>query len=371
MPRIRRLRLITTAILLFVTLVIPRGSVAQVPTDFPLGWYDGMSNIGNLSEIKKDGMTSAVAYFGSGSRPALYLDAARSAGLKVFLEIPRSLVKNVDVEGVKSYVSSYKAHSALYGWYLADEPSLTQSLGPLSGENARHLYQAVKAVDPNHPVSIAFSSREDPTPYLGAMDILMHDDYPFYAPAEEFKNLGKWSYMTSRMGATAKRNNLGFFPVLQAFGGTNEQPVIGYRAPTAKEQRYMVYTALQTGGNGLYFWVYYRSNPQWVDEVLMPLVNEVTTMKPALAAGERPGLASSSRTDVGAVVFRDPTSGSYYLISIHHGAGTVDGTLTLSGELSGRTSATQIGGTNAVVPIVGDKLVQTLGSYEVKLYRID
>jgi hypothetical protein len=373
MPRTPRLRHAAAAAAVLGALIAPqpRTTAAGPTTDFPLGWYDGISNVGNLPEIVREGMTTTMPYVGTTSwGVARYLDSAKASGVKVLLEIPRPLVKKMDVPGVRAFVSAFKSHSALRAWYLADEPSLSQSLGPLSPSNAKVLYQAIKAEDAGHPVAIAFSSREDPRPYLPATDVVMHDHYPFYAPSAEFKGLDRWTFKTFWTGAQAKQNGKPFYPVIQAFGGTNEEPELGLRAPTAAEERYMIYSALQAGANGLFFWTFYRSDPQWVNSVLLPLIAELQPMKPALASGEVTGLVTSSRSDVRATVFRDPATGRWYLIATHNAAGAVEAPLTLAGALAGKTKATLVG-TSSDVPITNGRLNQVLDPYGVKAYRID
>jgi hypothetical protein len=375
MPRKRSLRFIASSIVLLVAVVAPSVSNAAstpatpLPVDFPIGWYDGMSSA-TLAKQARDGMTASLGYYGTNGRPDLYLNAAQTAGVKSFVEIPRPLVKAVDVAAVRRYVSTYKGYPGLLGWYLADEPSIQQSVGPLSGPNATRLYNAIKAEDPNHPVAIAFASREDTTPYLAAFDVLMHDHYPFTAPSPEFKGLSGWGYRTSQFGAIAKRNGKAFLPVTQAFGGTNEEPVLGFRLPTPLEERYMLYSAVQAGANGLFFWVYYRSNPQWVSTVLAPLLTEMKPLRPAFVAGELPGRSSVTDATVFTSVYRDPMTGSSYLFAIHHALGTIDAPVTLAGDLASKTSATLLSN-GSVVPITDGRLGQTLGSYEVKVYRID
>jgi hypothetical protein len=345
--------------------------VAATPApDFLVAWYDTVTNPQNLAAIAGDGMTTVIAYHSPGASVRGYLDAASSAGVKVMVEIPRALVKKVDVKNVKAFVALFETHPALRAWYLADEPSLTKELGPLSASNATKLYNAIKQEDPTHQVAIVFSTREDPKPYLSALDILLHDHYPFSAPSSEFYGLGTWLYQTNRMAVIAKSEQ-GFFPVLQAMGGTNEEPELGLRAPTAREERYMAYAAVWCGADGLFFWTYYRADPQWVDSALAPLVAEMAPLRPALAAGNVSGLVTTSRTDVTANVFRDPVSGSHYVVAIHHGDGTVDAPLTFEGSLSTATSATLLADPPATVTISDGRLAQSLDSWDVKVYRID
>jgi hypothetical protein len=350
---------------------VSTGSTAAVPsTQFRLGWFDALSNLNNPAGIAADGMSMITAYYGNSAQPGKYLNAAAAAGVTVFAELPRNLVKAMDIERIKAYVTLFKDKPALEGWYLADEPTLNAEIGPLTPQNATTIYNAIKSVDPVHPVSITFASGEDPTPFLPALDILQHDHYPFKAGTPEFGNLDTWKRFTFEMSTVAFFNNKPFFPVLQAFGGTDSAPVLGYRAPISNEMRYMVFSSIAALADSLYFWNYYRRDPNWVSTTLAPIVAELRPMLPALTAGFRSGVVSSSNPAISATAFQDPASGRWYVVAVNHSADpAAAGSLTFSGALSGKTMAFYGQGTPA--PIVLDNLAHVLGPYEARVYWID
>jgi hypothetical protein len=370
MLRSVRTRVGLAILALFALLSAPLGSEAALPsTEFREGWYDALAHINNPPGIAADGMQMIHAYYGYGSQPAKYLAAASAAGTTVMAELPRSLVKAMDIERIKTFVSLYKDKPALEGWSIADEPSLNTEVGPLTAQNAITIYNAIKSVDPVHPVSITFASGEDPLPYLPALDILQHDDYPAVAGTPEFTNLDRWKHFTFFMGYHALQNNKRFFPVLQAFGGTDTAPVLGYRAPTPAEMRYMVFSSVAALADSLFFWTYYRRDPNWVTSTLAPLLAELRPMHPAFTAGPRYGVVSSSHESITATAFQDPTSARWYIVAVNHTPEAAAGTLNFSGELSGKTTAYWGQGTPA--PIVADTLAHSLEPYEARVYTID
>jgi hypothetical protein len=349
-----------------LTTTSPSGSASS--DDFRIGWYDALAAVEHPPLIAADGMSMITAYHGEGAQPLKYLDAAQASGTTVMAEIPDPLVRAVDIESVKNYVQFHKDHPALEGWHLADEPSVNRNEGPLTAPNAIKLYDAIKAVDPVHPVSITFASGEDPRPYVPAMDVLQHDDYPAKAFNREFTNLDRWTRFTSWMGYVARQNNKPFVPILQAFGGSNLRPVMGYRAPTAREMRYMVYASLAYQADSVYFWAFYRRDPSWVNSVLAPLVDQLHVLQPALEAGAQPGTVSSSNANVTTRAFQDPSTSRWYVLIVNHAAGASSGSATFSGPLAGNDVAYRDG---QATPITNDQLGYSLSQYEARVYTID
>ena len=339
--------------------------VRAVPSSlgFPIGWYTGSGSASALPEISGDGMRSVVSYHSAYSQVRPYLDAASAQGIKVWIEIPRPLVKAVDTSSVASFVKTHAGHSALMGWYLADEPSTNSALGPLSAENATKLYGAIKEADPVHPISMAFHPAEPAASYHSAMDVMMEDYYPCLDGMAEFSRLGSWT-ASMRKAAAVAANEPDFFPIIQAFGG-----IYGYRLPTLAEERYMVYASLQMGATGMYFWAHYRSDREWVGRVLAPTVKDLNEMRPALAYGEASGLVTDSRTEVTTTAYRDRATGKTFVVAVNNSAATIDAPLTFADSITS-TKAARLGPNPTTVYIKYRKLAQKLGPYGVHVYRL-
>lgn len=320
---------------------------------FPLGWYDRLGKTDHLDEIADEGMNTVLPYDNQSGKPGAYLDAAKKAGLRVIVEIPRTLVRARDAAGIGAFVRRYNNHPALLAWYLADEPTSTPTLGPLPASEAGPLYGAIKGND-ERPVAIAFSAGQDPAAFRDAMDVVMYDDYPVRAEHDEFERFYAWTHRVLDRGRIASEED-GFIPVLQAFGGPPEAPVAGRRLPTEDEQRYMVYTSLQAGATGLLFWARYRADETWVREVLMPIVDELGPMLPALAAGAL-RTETSVRGDRTAIsLYRDPETQDIFLLAVHRGTGTVPVTIALDRTLRLRSRRT---------------IRAELGPFEARVFRL-
>lgn len=329
---------------------------------FPIGWYDSIDWLLKLPEVASHGMTRVMPYHSDKTDVGHYLDAAREAGVDVLVEIDRSLLHPPDPEGVARFVRTHKDHPSLAGWYLADEPSLTAELGPMTIETATAMYDTIKAVDPDHQVSIAFSPVEQVWLFSDAMDVMMFDDYPAVLGAEEFAGFETWRerlLWASQMAAGED----GFVPIVQAFRSEV------YRLPTAAEERYMTYASVQAGATGLFFWTRFLSTQQWIDGVLTPIVSELRALEPALAAGPIGGLVTSSRDDVQVTMFRNPRTLRYTALVVHHGPGTVGSQLSFDEDLDVR--ALRSPGSGPVLRANEGRVTARLGAYEARIYTLE
>jgi hypothetical protein len=319
------MRRICVVLLALTTLVFStHGSFASTRTalGYPVGWYDQVYSPGNFTRMTAEGANTTMPY-GTGSGIGKYLTDAASQHKGVFVQIDPSYVAADNVQGVVSIVNKYKGYSAVKAWYLADEPTVANSM---SAEVGQTLYNAIKAADPSHPVAIAFNASERSAPYANACDIMMWDYYPAAAGSPEFTALTGWRYYMSAAAARWKPDH-NFIPVIQAFGATAGK-YTQFRLPTANEERFMVYAALQTNVDGMFFWADYAADPTWRTNVFDPLMSQAKTIIPAVKAGPLAGV-TSSLPEVTVTLYRDPTTGGYVLLGIHNKAGTVTTTVTL------------------------------------------
>ena len=333
---------------------------------FPMGWFDQIKTPSRLPGMRSAGMNSVLPYTETAAGSVRsYLDRARSYGLKVFVEIDRSLLMPPNPVLIKRFVEQHRGHSAVQGWLLADEPTIKPEYRAFTPDIAKLLYKQIKGADPKRPVAIVFGVSEDPRPFLPAMDVFMYDDYVADYGTPEFRGLWGWRNRLIQRGTWARSLN-GYIPVLQGFGqDINGKPHIGKRLPTSKEMRYISYTAVQYNATGLLFWVRYRSRTDWVTKVLTPISKEMAPALRAIGAGPISGVkvsGSAMRT----TLFRDPSSRALYLVAVHHGLGNAKATITFSSSLN-VDKATQSSGTTTVS---SNKLVSTFGPYAARLYRL-
>jgi hypothetical protein len=336
---------------------------------FPLGWYDSLEARGGVFDIARQGMNVVLPYHTETGDEHAYLDAAHSAGLKVLLEIDRSLVKAENSGDVRRYVSRYKEHPALYGWYLADEPSINEDLGPASPEVAGELYRVIKDEDPKRPVAVAFSKSEQAEDFRQAMDVMLFDDYPCHEGQPEFDGFEDWWERLQDRAAVGAEEG-GFIPVLQAFGENAQGvPQFGRRLPTSAEQRYMVFSSLQAGATGLLFWTRYRASREWVDRVLQPIVSEIREFVPAFGSRMIRDRVAADGEGIEVSLHRDPLMQRYVLVAVHHGDGTAPARIAIDRRL-GLQKALASGDVEEKQDVSDGVLEHTFGPFEAKVYML-
>ena len=116
----------------------------------PLATY--AVNIPDMPSAKEFGFNLIQSYQFTGMSikdQTAYLDAAKSNGLMVFVQLDGAKKLTPEkVDEIKSTVLRYKDHPAVYAWYLADEPSIATD----EPANLNSLYKWIKNADPNHQV---------------------------------------------------------------------------------------------------------------------------------------------------------------------------------------------------------------------------
>lgn len=336
--------------------------------EFPLGWIDRVERPQTPAKVAQEGINFLIPYTQSYDRPTIetYLNNARQNGIKVFLEPYREPVRNEDAAAVAEFVRTYKNHPAVAGWYLYDEPAANK----VSPQTLEISYQAIKAEDPNHPIAIVFASSQTAKvpQYLNAMDIYMIDRYPLFYGKPEFDNLhnfGQWMQQ-----AASYAGDKPFWPVLQGYGeGEDGKPQYNRRLPTAAEERYMFYTAVLAGADGLLFYGHHLTQQSWIDSVLNPLIAEFRGFLPIVNANlvAKPLV---NRADIQAVLYQVPSSERYLLIAVHHGKGQVNVTFNLESTNLTNLSNIKVVGQNKQVELQKNSLIDSFDSYNVRIYEL-
>src|SRR5205807_425255 len=105
---------------------IPRA--LSIDLHFPVAWYDALYGGSNFADMSAEGMNSVLPYGAGDSAIAAYLTNAAVADTSVYVPIDASITQSGDVAGVTAFVDKFKGYTALAGWYLADEPTMSNTL---------------------------------------------------------------------------------------------------------------------------------------------------------------------------------------------------------------------------------------------------
>ena len=312
--------------------ILPTNNKTPLTADFPLGWFDDIRNTNTLAEIANEGMNIVMPYVRTSNDAQImaYLDTAEQVGIKVLLEIPRPIIKAEDTDAITQFVRKFKNHPAVVAWYSWDEPEVTR----LSPKILKKAYDAIKAEDSSKPIAVVFVKLDGIEQYLDALDIFMWDKYPVTYGSPEFGS-SEWSKLAAwfnRADFLSTGKN-GFWFVMQGYGEKQDgTPQFNKRLPTYGEERYMLYSAVLSGANGLFLWTHYRSQQSWIDSVLTPIVREFHNYIPAIEAGKIVDRLQVDSSNVRVALYQDPTSQSYFLVAINHGKSQLNATMLFKKE---------------------------------------
>ena len=235
-------------------------------------------NYVHLYGLTKDPLNEAAF-----ARIQQYLDLAEKHHLKVMFDLDGSRrVPGNQLEEMRVLVQRFKNHPALGIWYLFDEPDNKK----LTAKDIAPFYKMIKAESPNIPVAVCHAWTTHWYAFNEVQDILMQDIYPVSgAPFPEAK-LDHQTRFTKGAMNVAKGKPV--IPVLQFFNWRSMAkpedkeyrgyPVEKLRYPNAQEMRYLCFSTIAQGAQGLGFYSFTRSvmtDSLWAKTIAAPVLLEV------------------------------------------------------------------------------------------------
>lgn len=179
------------------------------------------------------------------------LDGAQVHGLKALVCLYSGGTVKENMALITDYVSSFKDHPAVLGWYLIDEPSGRW----IGADELSEAYQLIRSLDPKHPVYLVEADDDDFLISAKGTDILATDPYPLHR--HPISTVGEYT----RTGVELMGDNRPVWTVLQTFK-TYEPVGMNEHGPTRTEFRNMAYQAILGGATGLGY--YSLNDPDWV-----------------------------------------------------------------------------------------------------------
>ena len=360
---------------------------------YPLGWYDRTEDADTMLRAMADeGANIVLPYLSSEADLITYLNEAEAQGIRVIVPLKPDSVKYQDAEDIQDWVEYFDAFSAVYGWYVADEPS-THGITPTMCETA---YNAIKSAD-LRPAFIAFNSyalyHGDISSYAAGYDVALMSGYKFRLAFDEFQGMEDTTYdeepldglKDTIIGTSTAIVSEGktWMSVPQAIGYVPNK-LIDYRLPTYDEAKFASYYALMHGAAGQLSFAHYRclqsiadedqvypySGVSWLEDVWKPIASEFSEHGNALQAGEIAGAVSNNCADIDGTMYRDPGSGHYYLVALNTDHGSEDATFTLNLPFDA-TEADLVGESRNPIPIQSDQFPDVFSDYQTHVYRIE
>ena len=140
------------------------------------------------------------------------------------------------------------------------------------------------------------------------------------------------------------------------------------RLPSLEEERYMIYSSVLAPANGLLFWTHYRSQQQWIDGVLAPLIRELKEYLPAITNRNSvvPKVVSDARIETG--LFRYPQTGDLLLVAINNSPQSVMAEMALQPQV--RVDSARVGASNREIAIEEGKLADAFEPFAVHVYQL-
>jgi len=216
-----------------------------------------------------------------------YLDLCYQYGFKVFIPLPyydkeTDFLNRAEIE---RQVNKWKSHSAVYSWYILDEPASNR----IPKASQEEFYNLVKSLD-TKPVSIAVrgsNSEEKWQSYFTekAFDLLFFTMYPYVKGGEKTVNLYMNLCITRFL--SHKKRNYPVIPIIQAFYDSNESD---YLNPAGHlQEMYEVFEDYDLVSNGLAFYAWRPGGNQIgirADTSLYNDVKEVISLNERTSPGD-------------------------------------------------------------------------------------
>jgi len=224
-----------------------------------IAWYGVMEHtIDRYSELKEAGIMYNFSFQGNVEELATALDAANVTGVKMIIHCP-------ELENEPEKIANcFKAHPALAGYYLRDEPNSKDF--PFLGELARR----IQAVDNKHFCYVNLFGDGAPPEYYGVatyqeyiqlfieevpVQILSFDTYPIRINKSGVRYLTDLYQNLEIFSNEARKAGKPFW----AFALTTAH--WSFPIPTLADLRLQVFSNLAYGAQGIQYFTYWTPEP--------------------------------------------------------------------------------------------------------------
>ena len=299
------------------------------------------------------------------------LNTADKNGLKVVLTA--GFAENMEGEHLQMWkhrianvlTRKVTEHPALFGYFLVDEPSW---LG-LPLKNLIVSYQALKELDPYHPVWINAAPRgslDEHREYSKAADVYGIDIYPVPYPSghsaledKSLTSVGKYAQFVYEATDAGKA----VWMALQGFSWREmDGKAIGTGYPTYIESRFMAYDALLNNANSIGYWgTQYILTPDFYD-ILFKVTREISDVSGLLVYGK---IVAGAMADNNAISCREfDVNGKKYLIALN------TSTKQLPAKINGTFTSPEllVFKENRTVAVRDGKFTDNFKPFEVHVY---
>ena len=183
-----------------------------------------------------------------------YLNLCSQFGFRVFVPLPYydNETKVLDKDAITRQVERWKSHSAIYSWYILDEPVLHEVPKALQKE----FYDLVKSLD-SRPISMAVNGSNSAGKWKTyfseeAFDVLFLVVYPYLKETAQYAEFYMNLYISRFL--SHKEENYPIIPVIQAFYDSDESEILNPRGHL--QEMYQIFENHQLVSYGLAFYAW-------------------------------------------------------------------------------------------------------------------
>lgn len=342
----------------------------------PYGWFSIPES--KYAEHVADGCNILIDYNVSNYNPEAqkaFLDKALAAGLRVLLNpYPTKMVyseagklplSDEDAEIVRELVRRLSKHPAVFGWYMADEPT---SL-PVLPARLQEIYRITREEDPYGPCVLLHDQLGALELYPDASDIQMPDPYPLFK--RNGLALRAVDYISRFLNAIPNipGDPQAKWVTPQGFN-YGDFGLHGNRAPNFNEIRNQQYQSVVSGATGFVWYSrwYIQSYPELLTAMSFH-TQEAQILKDAILAAEQADPVKIESPQEHSLMTSLRQVGQHkYLFVVNNATNAVDATLQLPGESPTRWHVVS---ENRVVEATSGLLKDHFEHYAVHIYTTD
>jgi len=232
-------------------------SVLSAPIELAYGFSETDNQEGDF-DLAMEAQLNAVLDYSLLSRNKEeienYLDLCEQFGFKVFVPLPYydNETKILDKDEIERQVEKWKSHSAIYSWYILDEPALHEVTKALQVE----FYDFVKSLD-DRPISIAVNGSNSAGKWKTyfteeAFDILFLVVYPYVKGTAQYAELYMNLYISRFL--SYKEEDYPVIPVIQAFYDSDENEILNPKGHLQEMYQIFENHGLVSYGLAFYAW---------------------------------------------------------------------------------------------------------------------
>ena len=214
------------------------------------------STLSNFIKFKEAGFNINHTIFKTNDQVQAALDLAQKAGIKMIIYSDELVAQP------EKTITRFRKHPALYGYFLADEPS------PKDFARLNTLINKMNSLDPAHPIYINLHPNYAPPSYLGNKDYKDYVDQYLRSVSVKFLSFDNYPIVNNKIMVNwyqnleiIRDNSIKYNKPFWAFA--NATIFNNYKQPTAASLKLQQYSNLLYGAKGIQYFTYITMDDEY------------------------------------------------------------------------------------------------------------